>query len=94
MAIKNIGKKRRRNYYNEQIEKINILKEFGVTTITYKDVAILQKFVTDKGKIRSREITGVSAQQQRQIARAIKNARELALMPFVPKKPRTEAEND
>ncbi|MDR3152451.1 MAG: 30S ribosomal protein S18 [Bifidobacteriaceae bacterium] len=94
MAAYNTSKKRWKNRYDEQIEKINILKEFGVTTITYKDVAILQKFVTDKGKIRSREMTGVSAQQQRQIARAIKNARELALMPFVPKKPRTGAEND
>ncbi|MDR3128028.1 MAG: 30S ribosomal protein S18 [Bifidobacteriaceae bacterium] len=85
----NIRPKRRNNYKFPQ-KKINPLKEFNTTKVTYKDVAILQKFITDKGKIRSREITDVTAQQQRQISRAIKNARELALLPFVPKKEKSE----
>ena len=50
--------------------------------IDYKDTALLRKFISDRGKIRARRVTGVSAQQQRQIAKAIKNAREMALLPY------------
>jgi small subunit ribosomal protein S18 len=42
----------------------------------------LRKFISDRGKIRARRVTGVTAQQQRQIARAVKNAREMALLPY------------
>ena len=49
--------------------------------IDYKEVDFLQKYLTDRGKILSRRITGVSARQQRQLARAIKRARFLALLP-------------
>lgn len=52
-------------------------------TIDYKDIELLNNFISDRGKIRSRELTGISVKQQREIARAIKNAREMALMPFV-----------
>ncbi|MGO1346709.1 MAG: 30S ribosomal protein S18, partial [Bifidobacterium psychraerophilum] len=48
----------------------------------YKDVALLRKFISDRGKIRSRRITGVTVQEQRKIATAIKNAREMALLPY------------
>lgn len=54
----------------------------GVTYIDYKDVALLRRFISDRGKIRSRRVTGVTVQQQRQLARAIKNAREMALLPY------------
>ena len=50
--------------------------------IDYKDVALLRKFISDRGKIRSRRITGVTVQEQRKIATAIKNAREMALLPY------------
>ena len=60
--------------------KQNPLKAADVTVIDYKDVALLRKFISDRGKIRARRVTGVSAQQQRQIAKAIKNAREMALL--------------
>ena len=50
--------------------------------IDYKDTALLRKFISDRGKIRARRVTGVTAQQQRQIARAVKNAREMALLPY------------
>ena len=52
------------------------------TYIDYKDTALLRKFISDRGKIRARRVTGVSVQQQRQIASAIKNAREMALLPY------------
>ena len=63
-------------------KKPNPLKTAKVTEIDYKDVALLRKFISDRGKIRSRRITGVTVQEQRKIARAIKNAREMALLPY------------
>ena len=53
-----------------------------VTEIDYKDVALLRKFISDRGKIRSRRITGVTVQEQRELSKAIKNAREMALLPY------------
>lgn len=50
--------------------------------IDYKDVALLRKFMSDRGKIRARRVTGSCASHQRQIANAIKNAREMALLPY------------
>lgn len=50
--------------------------------IDYKDVATLRRFVTDRGKIRSRRKTGTCAKHQRRLAVAIKRARHLALLPF------------
>ena len=50
--------------------------------IDYKDTNLLRKFISDRGKIRARRVTGVTSQQQRQIAKAIKNAREMALLPY------------
>ena len=52
------------------------------TYVDYKDTALLRKFISDRGKIRARRVTGVSVQQQRLIASAIKNAREMALLPY------------
>ncbi|MER6950526.1 30S ribosomal protein S18 [Nonomuraea sp. NPDC000554] len=54
----------------------------GVTSIDYKDTDLLRRFISDRGKIRSRRVTGVTVQQQRLLARAIKNAREMALLPY------------
>lgn len=60
----------------------NILTDLGLTTVDYKDVQTLRLFISDRGKIRSPRITGLSMQQQRQVANAIKNAREMALLPY------------
>jgi small subunit ribosomal protein S18 len=60
----------------------NPLDAAGVTYIDYKDTDLLRKFVSDRGKIRGRRVTGANAQQQRQLAAAIKNAREMALLPY------------
>ena len=51
--------------------------------IDYKDIDLLRLFVTEQGKILPRRATGVTVQQQRQIAKAIKRARVLSLLPFV-----------
>ncbi|MFF1463982.1 30S ribosomal protein S18 [Streptomyces sp. NPDC058330] len=59
----------------------NPLDAAEITYIDYKDTDLLRKFVSDRGKIRSRRVTRVSAQQQRRIATAVRNAREMALLP-------------
>ncbi|MFD3569397.1 30S ribosomal protein S18 [Streptomyces sp. NPDC058667] len=54
----------------------------GITYICYRDTDLLRKFISDRGKIRSRRVTRVTAQQQRALATAVKNAREMALLPY------------
>jgi small subunit ribosomal protein S18 len=51
--------------------------------IDYKDIDLLKLFITEQGKILPRRATGVTVQQQRQIAKAIKRARILSLLPYV-----------
>ncbi|BCJ27009.1 MULTISPECIES: 30S ribosomal protein S18 [Actinocatenispora] len=63
-------------------KKVNPLDKEKIIYVDYKDTALLRKFISDRGKIRARRVTGVNSQQQRQIARAIKNAREMALLPY------------
>ncbi len=55
----------------------------GIKEIDYKDIDTLYKFITDRGKILPRRITGVSAHHQRLLSAAIKRARHMALLPFV-----------
>jgi small subunit ribosomal protein S18 len=51
--------------------------------VDYKDLSMLRRFISDRGKIRSRRITGACRRHQSQIARAVKRAREVALLPYV-----------
>ncbi|CAN3131290.1 30S ribosomal protein S18 [Mycobacterium sp. smrl_JER01] len=60
----------------------NLLKSLGIESVDYKDTSTLRQFISDRGKIRSRTVTGLSVQQQRQVTTAIKNAREMALLPY------------
>ncbi|WP_024286373.1 30S ribosomal protein S18 [Cellulomonas sp. KRMCY2] len=63
-------------------KKLNPLKAAKIDVVDYKDTVLLRKFISDRGKIRARRVTGVSTQEQRAIARAVKNAREMALLPY------------
>jgi small subunit ribosomal protein S18 len=63
-------------------KKVSLLTQESVDYIDYKDVNLLRRFMSDRAKIRARRVTGNDAQQQREIARAIKNAREMALLPY------------
>ena len=63
-------------------KKVSPVKDIKVGVIDYKDTATLRKFISDRGKIRARRVTGVTVQEQRKIAQAIKNAREVALLPY------------
>lgn len=58
-------------YCREKIEQVD-----------YKDVSALRRFISERGKIRSRRITGACRRHQNQISRAVKRARELALLPY------------
>jgi len=55
----------------------------GIKKIDYKDIEALSQFITEKGKILPRRITGVSHHNQKQLTQAIKRARYMALLPFV-----------
>lgn len=62
--------------------KANPLHARGIDEVDWKDTALLRTFVSDRGKIRARRVTGLTPRQQRQVAVAIKNAREMALLPY------------
>lgn len=55
----------------------------GISVVDYKDIELLKKFLNKQGKILPRKITGVSLKEQKIVARAIKRARIMALLPFV-----------
>ena len=60
----------------------NLLDCLDIERVDYKDTSTLRQFISERGKIRSRAVTGVTVQQQRQVALAIKTAREMALLPY------------
>ncbi len=62
--------------------KANPLTVRGLTDVDWKDTALLRTFISDRGKIRARRVTGLTGQQQRRVAVAIRNAREMALLPY------------
>lgn len=63
--------------------KVCYFTQNKMTKIDFKDVDLLKKFITDRGKILPRRVTGTSAKYQRMLAIAIKRARHMALLPFV-----------
>jgi len=63
-------------------KKISLLTQESVDYVDYKDVNLLRRFMSDRAKIRARRVSGNDSQQQKEIARAIKNAREMALLPY------------
>ncbi|MFE3937820.1 30S ribosomal protein S18 [Streptomyces goshikiensis] len=73
---------RRQNPHTPLRSRPNPLDTAGITSIDYKDTDLLRKFVSDRGKIRSRRVTRVTARQQRELAAAVKTAREMALLPY------------
>jgi small subunit ribosomal protein S18 len=63
-------------------KKVSILDSERIDWVDYKDVALLRRFMSERAKIRARRVTGNDAQQQRAVARAIRVAREMALLPY------------
>ena len=62
--------------------KANPLHAKRIIEVDWKDVTMLRTFISDRGKIRARRVTGLTPQQQRRVAVAIRNAREMALLPY------------
>ena len=62
--------------------KVNPLYARRITEVDWKDTTLLRQFISDRGKIRARRVTGLTPQQQRQVATAVRNAREMALLPY------------
>jgi small subunit ribosomal protein S18 len=60
-----------------------VFHQENIAYVDYKDYNMLRKFVSDRGKIRARRVTGLCPQHQREAAVAIKRAREMALLPYV-----------
>src|ERR1700677_484500 len=63
-------------------KKVCIFCKDTISHVDYKDVNLLRKFISDRGKIRARRVSGNCAQHQRAVAVAIKTSRELALLPY------------
>lgn len=72
-------------------KKANPLNPEKIEYIDYKDVALLQRFMSDRSKIRGQRMSGTNVQQQRDIATAVKNAREMALLPYTKRVTSTRA---
>src|SRR6202521_2988243 len=63
-------------------KKVSILDTERIVWVDYKDVALLRRFMSERAKIRARRVTGNDAKQQREVAKAIRVAREMALLPY------------
>ena len=63
-------------------KKVCIFCKEKVDYIDYKDTALLRKYISDRGKIRARRVSGNCSQHQRDVATAVKNSREMALLPY------------
>jgi small subunit ribosomal protein S18 len=62
--------------------KVCVFCKDRVNFIDYKDTTLLRKYISDRGKIRARRVSGNCSQHQRDVAMAIKNSREMALLPY------------
>jgi ribosomal protein S18 len=75
-------KKSREGYARKPRRKVCYFCSEKMDHIDYKDVNLLKKYVSEKGKIRPRRVTGNCSQHQKRLALAIKSAREMALLPY------------
>jgi small subunit ribosomal protein S18 len=76
------GPPRRRGRFADRMRPRKYTR-INVEEIDYKDLNLLRRFISDKGKARSRRVTGLSRKHQKQLALAVKRAREVALLPYV-----------
>ena len=64
-------------------KKVDFIAANKIETVDYKDTELLKRFISERGKILPRRVTGTSAKNQRKVVNAIKRARVMALLPFV-----------
>ncbi len=79
---KGLKKPRAKDISRRRKKKVSVLTQEGIGYVDWKDINLLRRFMSDRAKIRARQVTGNNQQQQKEIARAIKNAREMALLPY------------
>jgi small subunit ribosomal protein S18 len=82
MASKTTKRRRQNAPDKPSSARKNLLTSLGLDSVDYKDTSTLRLFISERGKIRSRRVTGLTVQQQRNVAQAIKNSREMALLPY------------
>ena len=63
-------------------KKVCVFCKDKIAHVDYKDTGLLRKFISDRGKIRARRVSGNCTQHQRDVAMAVKNSREMALLPY------------
>ena len=82
MAKQQVRRTKNKDNARRGKKKVSILLQEQVPYVDWKDVNLLRRFMSDRAKIRARRVTGNTQQQQSEIAMAIKNAREMALLPY------------
>jgi small subunit ribosomal protein S18 len=83
IAARAKARARKKKKRAQQRNKVSRLTVDRVVYIDYKDIGLLKHYVTERGKIIPRRITGATARHQRMLTRAIKRARQIALLPYV-----------
>jgi small subunit ribosomal protein S18 len=71
-----------KNILRKPKKKVCVFCKEKISRVDYKDTNLLRKYISDRGKIRARRVTGNCTQHQREVASAVKNAREMALLPY------------
>ena len=91
---KRTGRARAKDLRNRpRRRKVSPLTTAGVSYVDYKDVELLRSFISERAKIRAQRVSGNDRQQQREVARAIKTAREMALLEYA-RRPMTQRRGD
>src|SRR5690606_37739731 len=82
LTMANIRRTKNKDNARRSKKKISPLTLEKIEYVDYKDVNLLRRFMSERARIRARRVTGNDDQQQRAVALAIKNAREMALLPY------------
>ncbi len=91
---KRTGRARTKDLRNRpRRRKVSPLTTAGVSYVDYKDVELLRSFISERAKIRAQRVSGNNRLQQREVARAIKTAREMALLEYA-RRPMTQRRGD
>lgn len=80
IRMKRLKRKKKKRVFKKKVSRLTLER---IVYIDYKDINLLRHYITERGKIIPRRITGATAKQQRMLTRAIKLARQIALLPFV-----------
>ncbi len=80
IKMKRLKRKKKKRVFKKKVSRLTLER---IVYIDYKDINLLRHYITERGKIIPRRITGTTAKQQHMLTKAIKLARQIALLPFV-----------